>query len=287
VRLLTIDDLTAPDNDWKPLLDHVAALQAIWDKYKATYHGDRHFPIHIGGDGHRAPGIHASEICGCLRQATYSLIGTENNADTDNANINMQKRFDIGHMVHALIQDDFQRMCMLTDGRIVFTDEARITSKTSDVAAKFQVSSSTDGIFVFYDEHDNPYLRVALEIKSMSGPEFEKANKPKEPHVMQGTLYQKCFDVPLIWFLYYNKSNSNNTPPLTPWIVPFDRGTWNRLESRMVQAHDFARQGTLPDREEGMPCSWCSYAKTCEPSYNRMAAARQAPAPTRKARKLT
>jgi len=277
VRLLTIDDLYAPDNDWKPLLDHVAWLQTLFEAYKAKIRTRRTVKVFIGGDEDRAPGLHASELCGCLRQATYSLLGEHKKSSDEGTNTNMLMRFDMGHGVHALTQDDFQRMCMNAEGRLTFEDEARINEGTHDLAAKYKVASSTDGIFTFYDERDNPYLRVGLEIKSMSKDEFEKANKPQEKHVLQGTLYQKMLDLPLMWYYYYNKSNSNYTPPRAPWVVPFDKNMWNRLESRAQQSHAAAAQGLLPDREEGMPCTWCPYAWKCEPSYLRLAARRNAP----------
>jgi len=250
-------------------------------------HTSRCITVNIGGSKSRAPGLHASELCGCLRQSAYSLLGTEKQADEENSDTNMLMRFDVGHMLHALLQDDFQRMCLLMDGRLVFEDEVRINTQTCDVAARYQIASSTDGIFTFYDEQDNPYLRVALEIKTKSGPQYEKLNKPEEEHIMQGTLYQKCHDVPLIWYLYYNKSNSNYTPPLFPWLIPFKDAEWNRVESRAKQVHALVQQGTLPEREEGMPCSWCSYAKLCEPSYNHKSTPVAIRIPTKRTRRIT
>ena len=287
MQLLTIDDLHAPNNDWKPLLEHVAVLQTIYEQYKARYRSARKFEVYMSGDGDRAPGLHASELCGCLRQATYSLHGTPKDADVENTDTNMLRRFDIGACVHALLQDDFQRMCMGTNGRIVFDHEIRIDASTNPLAAKYEISSSCDGAFTFYNEQDRPYLRVGLEIKTMSGDEYIKAKKPKEVHITQGTLYQKFIDLPLIWYLYYNKSNSNYTPPLFPWIVPFDKNTWNRLESKAQQAHSFRAQGGLPEREEGMPCSWCAYAKTCGPKYLTMNRGPVMPVPATRARRLT
>jgi CRISPR/Cas system-associated exonuclease Cas4 (RecB family) len=286
VKLLTIADLTDPDNDWKPLLDHVAFLQTIYEAYKAKTRSRRHIDLDIGGDEDRPPGLHASELCGCLRQACYSLHGTKKSSNEDSVDINMLMRFDMGHAVHTLMQDDFQRMCMLADGRLIFEHETKINAKTSELAARYMFASSTDGIFTFFDEHDNPYLRVGLEIKSCSKDEYEKLNKPHDKHLMQGSFYQKLLDVPLMYYLYYNKSNSNFTPPRAPWIVPFDTNLWNRMESRAQQAHQLTSMGQLPDREEGMPCTWCPYTHVCEPSYTRISRSKE-PTKKVKARKLT
>lgn len=236
----------------------------------------------MSGDEDRPPGLHASELNGCLRQAAYSLIGTKKQVNTENTNINMLMRFDQGSALHAIIQDDFQRMCTATNGKLLFYDEVRISPKTSEIAAKYKFSSSTDGVFTFFNAEDEPYLRVGLEIKTMARDEFDKLNKPKEEHVMQATFYQKLLDIPLMWFLYYNKNNSNYTQPTTPWVVPFDKNMWARIESRAQQVHKLVDSNALPEREEGMRCSWCPYSTTCNPAFGM-----ELTRPTARPRRLT
>jgi CRISPR/Cas system-associated exonuclease Cas4 (RecB family) len=266
VRLTKIDDLLDPHNDWKPLLEHVASIQTILEHYKRVHRDRRKFEVFMTGNEDRAPGLHASEICSCLRQATYSLLGTKKKADTENVDINMLMRFDIGTSVHSLLQNEFKLMCAYTNGQLSFEDEVRINRDTHPLAAQYDLSSSCDGIFTFKNADGTPYMRVGLEIKTMSDGEYSKSNQPKEYHTLQGTFYQKLLDLPLIWYLYYNKSNSNYTPPRTPWLVPFNTNTWNRLEDRAQQAHRHVQAGTLPEREEGMPCRWCGYATECMPA---------------------
>lgn len=284
MRLLTIDDLADPSNDWRPLLDHVSMLRSVYDTYKKSNRRRRVVEVCMTGDEDRPPGLHASELNTCLRQAAYSLNGTKKSADTKNVNVNMLMRFDVGSAVHAILQDDFHRMCMDTNGRLTFSDEVRIDRSTHPLAAEYDVASSTDGIFTFYDESYRPYLRIGIEIKTMSAKEFDKITEPKSEHVMQATLYQKMLDVPLMWFVYYNKSNSNITMSSMPWVLPFNKNIWNRIESRMQQVHTLVGQDTLPDREEGMHCTWCPYARTCEPAYTVIASKYATPSP--KARKL-
>jgi hypothetical protein len=194
------------------------------------------------------------------------LLGTEKRIDAENADVNMLMRFDIGTLVHAMLQTDFHSMCGLTDGHLLFEDEVKISARTNALAAQYQYASHCDGIFTFFDQGFNPYIRIGLEIKTMSGPEYETAKKPKEEHIAQAMLYQKVLDLPLIWYLYYNKSNSNFVSPRTPWLVPYDKNTWNRIESRSQQVHLAIAQGVLPEREEGRHCTWCPYPWTCEPA---------------------
>jgi len=274
-RLVTINDLYDPLNDWKPLLAHVAALKGIFEHYKSQRKRRRTVNAFIPGDEDRAPGLHASELCHCSRHAAYSLINAQKTVNEEDADVNMQMRFDMGHMVHALLQDDFQRMCFNTGGKLVFEHELRIDATTSALAAQYLYQSSADGLFTFYDQEENIYLRILLEIKTKSAPEFDKIKQPDKDHVQQVSLYQRLLDVPLTWILYYNKSNSNYTPPKTPWLIPFDVNAWNFMDSRAKHIHLLASQNQLPDREEGRHCTWCPFERPCEPAYTRHAQSRK------------
>ena len=291
MQLLTINDLTAPDNDWKQLLDHAAYLQVLFETYRKSVITSRKFEVFLPGDEERAPGLHASELALCTRQATYTMLGTQKGDRGDD--INMMMRFDLGTVLHALMQSEFGAMCKFTGDRVTFKPEVPISGVTSEIAREYNLRSSADGLFVFYDETGRPYLRVLLEIKSESGPEWEKLNCPREKHVLQTTLYQAALDAPLVWFLYYNKSNSNYTGPKAPWLVPFDMNTWRLVADRAQLVHrksalvDRAqdiRTADLPNREEGRHCTWCPYVRHCEPAYTKYALSRGA-AP--KPRKLT
>lgn len=265
-RLLTIDDLKQPG--WQALLPNVAWLGELYDEFKKHDTSRRVIEAHMGGDEERAVGIHASEISGCLRKVVYGLNGTEKKNHATTVDTNMRRRFQIGHMVHALTQDDFDRMCWMTDGVLDFVPEVTITPETSEVSGKYVIYSHSDGVFTFYS-HGEPYLRVGLEIKTMSGDEFAKLKKPLDYHVEQVHVYQKTLDVPLMWFFYYNKSNSNWTPPKAPYLTAFDHRVWDRLENKMQHAHRLIAEGKLPEREEGMPCSWCPFSWTCLPTILR------------------
>lgn len=268
MRLLTIDDLNDPTNDWKPLLEHIAWLGDEFERWKSKDTGfNRVLPIHFGDDTQRTPGLHASELNTCVRQAVYALRG-EKRTLAENNDVNMKMRFQLGTMVHSLIQDDFDRICTDTYGRVSFEDEVSIHygQGMGGVVDQFELSSSADGVFTFCDENGQPYLRLGLEIKTMSDPQFSDAKSPKKEHIQQTTLYQKALDLPLMWFLYYNKSNSNWTRPQAPWVVPYDESEWAKIDARARQAHLHRAAGTLPEREEGMPCKWCPFSDVCNPT---------------------
>ncbi|GAG48468.1 unnamed protein product, partial [marine sediment metagenome] len=219
MQLLTISDL---NSEWQPLLANVLWLGELYDQFKRQDSGNRDIPVHIAGESTREAGVHASEVSGCVRRLVYGTQGTERRVRPEDVNINMRRRFQLGHMLHALTQDDFDLMCMLTDGMLTFEDEVKIHPGMGGVAETWKIHSSCDGIFTFLNGQYNPYLRVGVEIKTMSADVFEKANKPLDYHLEQICVYMKALDIPLMWLYYYNKSNSNWTKPMAPFLVTFD-----------------------------------------------------------------
>jgi hypothetical protein len=107
---------------------------------------------------------------------------------------------------------------------------------------------------------------VGLEIKTESEKQFEKLREPRDYHKEQTTLYMAALNLPLMWLFYYNKSNSNITSSFPPYLFQFDRKLWDTLEMRFAKAHGMAAQNQLPARTEGMPCRWCAFSYTCQPS---------------------
>lgn len=268
MRLLTIADLQDPNNDWKPLLKQISWLGEAYEDWKSRDTGlGRVINIHMGDDTRRSSGLHASELNTCVRQAVYALRGEKRKLSEEN-DVNMKMRFHLGTAVHSLLQDDFEYVCNETLGQVSFEPEVAIHygKGMGGVVDQYSFSSSCDGVFTFLTKEGEPYLRLGLEIKTMSADQFDNAKSPKPEHLQQATLYQKCLDLPIMWFLYYNKSNSNWTRPQAPWVVPFDENEWRKVEGRAKAAHEHVSAGTLPDREEGMPCKWCPFADMCSPT---------------------
>jgi CRISPR/Cas system-associated exonuclease Cas4 (RecB family) len=255
--LVTIDDLSHPDAD-----KYVAEAERIYSWYQEHLEQGQENP------NDRAPGIHASEISGCQRRMVYSIRGIEKRGKTEPR---MKKIFELGHLVHDMLQKDFGKMANGKKGKLTFKKEVPIDPFSNPVGKQWQVYSSCDGVFTFWEFNEEgywaPYLRVAIEIKSMAPDEFKALVKPKEDHIEQAHLYMACLDVPLTWFVYLNKSNLNMTLSGGRFMTKFNPVLWDKLERRFEQGHEHVRLKTLPDREEGMPCEWCPYAWTCDPEY--------------------
>lgn len=256
--LLTINDLQNGDPK------EIERLTAIGKKLSDHYED---FLAKDQGDGHtRAPGLHASEISGCARRAVYSLIGTERKDDV--API-WKKRFKVGHAIHKMLQDDFEKMVNTTHLHLSFEPEATIAPELQPVAALWNIQSHCDGVFVIRETWDGPEIaRVLLEIKTEAPDSYEKLNSPRDSHLDQAHVYMKCLDVPFIWFLYWNKGNQNYTPSDHPrFFIKFDPKRWAKLEERFTGFHEAAKSGVLPDREEGMLCEFCAFSHVCAPEY--------------------
>lgn len=270
MKLLTIGDLQT--QDLKPVLDTIKGLGDHYTRFIETDLNGYRYEVAAGPESGRKPGIHASEVSGCARRLVYGIGTTERRPDSSTTDANMRMRFRLGTAVHHSIQDDFVRMCATPyrapDGTIytlTFEPETRISPEIGGPAAEFNVQSSTDGIFTFWRDGE-AVIRILLEIKTASKDEFDKIKSPKLEHIEQGHVYMGCLDIPLIWYLYYNKSNSNFTHPLSPYLLRFSQKIWDDLEIRFIHSTHMNDIGTLPDRTESMACRWCPFSYTCSPS---------------------
>ena len=270
MQLLTISDLTRPASELGPLIKRATQLGEMYDTFLAADPGGFEYSVDIGGEGGRAAGLHASEISGCFRKVVYSLTNTKRWVDPATTNVGMKRRFRVGNALHSMLQNDFHRMAAASNGALLFEDEARISPEHQELAKEWNIHSSCDGIFTFCDD-GVPVMRVGVEIKTASAGEYEKTNEPKKDHKEQTCLYMACLDVPLMWVLYYNKSNQNYTDCSPPYLSKFDAKLWETLEHRFANAHALAdvanATGVLPDREEGQPCGWCPFGHECKPNY--------------------
>lgn len=257
--LNTIQDLLEGDSeDVRALVKRASQLSEDYEN----------FLDNAVSDGHtRAPGLHASEISGCQRKAFYSLKGTPRDKTTPAAI--WRRRFATGHAIHRMFQEDFERYGY-ANKHITFEAEVPIKPcPEQPLAAKWDIMSSCDGVFTIRDHALGPsILRVGLEIKTESPTSFEKRRAPDPKHVEQAHIYMACLDVPLMWFLYYNKGNQNYTGSyLEKFLVPFDPALWARLEERFEALHLAVLQDAPPPREESLACEFCAFASTCKPKY--------------------
>jgi hypothetical protein len=273
--LTTLDDLRTLSSEARfNFVQQASLLSGYYEQWKAQDNGGYTYQVDVAGSKERAPGIHASEISKCLRRLTYSISGEMRKPPTgQDRDVNMQMRFNIGHAVHGMLQHEFQLMCAWLNEGIFkgtgwsahFMPEVRIHPGVSELARVWNMHSSCDGVFCF-DLNGETVLRVAVEIKTKSGPEFDKLRAPEPDHVEQAHLYQAALNVPLLWFVYYNKSNSNFTKAVAPYLIQFSDEVWDkRLVPRFTEATEHANKSTLPGRAEGMFCRWCPFAWTCNP----------------------
>lgn len=267
--LATIDDLNRPTEEIAPYFDLATSLSNKYDDLLENYPGDSH---------QRRAGVHASELTKCVKQVALCLMETEKREAIDPL---MRKRFNVGHVIHDMVQKDLIRMAARESARqqmesvarghgwtMDFQPEVPVSPERQELAKRYQITSACDGVFTFRWSPDlPPFLRVGLEIKTESPENFKDLKAPRPEHIEQVTVYQACLDLPLIWFFYFNKGNQNNTPSQAPWMVRFDHAIWERLRSRAESALEHVAMGTLPDREEGYYCTFCPYSYTCKPSY--------------------
>lgn len=262
--LLTIDDLLKYNEEELAAPIHQAkALSSIYDAWLEEDEGDAHS---------RKPGIHASEVASCPRKMVYALRGETREGRNRKF---WRQRFKAGHAIHGWLQDDFHKMAKQSGGALRFESEVKIGPEHQQLAAAFNIQSSTDGVFTFCEAvgEDNgqplwvDVLRVGLEIKSEAPDGYEKLREPKPEHIEQAHVYMACLDLPLMWFLYTNKANQNNTPSDGNWLIRFDTQLWHSMEQRFKAAHQFAAEGRLPERSEGIYCEFCAFRKPCRPDY--------------------
>lgn len=281
MQLLTIADLNRNEDELNPLLAQANKLAELWMEFLRQDSERYDYGVTDFGERERAPGIHGSEMSKCMLKVVYSILGTERRVMSETVDVNMKMRMRLGTAIHAMVQSDFHRMAAWYTRNhsqhgyaLSFQDEIPIKKHLQEVAQKWDLSSSCDGAFTFWRWDGAqwvPYLRVGIEIKSASDGQFTKLQKPYPEHMEQTCMYQAVLDLPLMWVLYYNKSNSNFTTPYAPWLFKFDRHTWeNELQPRFAKAHQHAQARQLPERTEGHHCQWCPFAWTCLPkSLNR------------------
>jgi CRISPR/Cas system-associated exonuclease Cas4 (RecB family) len=280
MQLISIQDLKRSRKEIDPIIAQAYTLEDLYEKFIKQDNETYEYKVIDYGESTRAQGIHASEMSKCLRRLVYGIVGTERRADADNTDANMKMRFRMGTALHAMLQSDFHRMAKWytkmyqhSGFALTFEDELAINPKLQQVAYEWGLNSHCDGAFTFWVLMGGewiPYLRVGVEIKSSSAPQYESRRKPDADHAEQTCLYQACLDLPLMWVLYYNKSNSNFTGPRAPWLFEFNSHLWeHELKARFYEAYQHAGNQSLPDRTEGKHCSWCPFSYTCRPSVIR------------------
>lgn len=206
--------------------------------------------------------FHPSAMAGCARRNVYEAMRaplTPGVPDVDSMEI-----FQMGHMVHDRVQSvlsDVDVICEAKGLEWKFEAEVPFDRKKDRLFMDLRTGGTTDGCITIRDP-GNWEQRGVLEIKSMKDDFWQKLTGPKPEHEMQANLYAFRWNVPIIWYWYYNKNNSQRKVYPTPVNLKVLDQALARLE--MFNEHYDA--GTLPDREESFfMCPRCEYKTVCDP----------------------
>jgi CRISPR/Cas system-associated exonuclease Cas4 (RecB family) len=271
--LASINDLNGPPEEVVRCIEQAKTLSAMYDEFLQL---EQDKP----DDGHRKPGVHASELYPCLRKPFYSLTLVEPRRRVSKFWL---QRFKVGTAVHRMMQDDFHRMAKRSQKRLAmrlashraeeldadlhFEDEVPVGPEHQPLAAHYKLYSHADGVFTFTNRTTGQViLRIGLEIKTESPDEYAKLKEPKSDHVRQAHLYMAALDLPLMWFFYMNKGNQNNTNSHAPYLVVWQPKVWAELEGRIKIVHEHVARNELPPRNETIVCEFCPWNYTCAPS---------------------
>lgn len=256
--LVTVNDLySQPPEEIRLRMEQAQKLSELYETHLA--HGDDGPP--------RTGGIHASELSPCDRRVVYSLMNTERRSDITN---DWKKRFLMGHAIHNMLQEQFYKMERRSGQTIEFRPEVEISPDKPEqfLAQKWNIHSHCDGVFTVREKSGGDVIfRCIIEIKSASPAEYEKLKGPKPEHIEQAHVYMACLDIPMVWFIYYNKGNQNYTGSDSNFFQTFNMDIWEGLEERFQKYHEYSSQGVLPPKTETMLCELCPWSWTCQPDY--------------------
>lgn len=193
---------------------------------------------------------------GCGRKLFYAYTGVESAGAWEPR---LRRRLDEGTAVHALVQTylhEFARENADTDH---FESEVRVSPDTNEVADRYDLSGHADGIYTVVTPKGK--LRFGLEIKSISMDGFKATSGPHPEHLIQGTIYQKCLDLPLMLFLYWNVNDCQ----VAEYIQVFDEARWEAVVAKVDYVRSKALVDEMPEQEVTFSCRTCQYKGACKP----------------------
>jgi len=193
---------------------------------------------------------------GCARLLYYDLVGEESEGAWEPR---MRALLDTGSAVHAQLQAYLEQVAEQSNGTERFCPEAVVSPEDGGIADQMDLSGHTDGIY----EVTVPglSLRFGIEIKTINDAGYKKTSSPHPEHITQGTIYQRCLDLPVMVFVYYNKNDSS----MAEYAHVFDPAIWSAIEKKLSFVQERAIMGDPPERENGWHCSNCKYRKVCAP----------------------
>ena len=229
----------------------------------------------MGSWGRRRGVFHASSVgslsgkslcgrypMGCGRELYYSFTGAPSEDAWDPRT---RRILDTGSAVHAQLQSYLSEIARRSGGEETFTPEADIDPNKNEVADMMDLSGHTDGVYLV--DNGRSRIRFGLEIKTINDAGYKGTGGPHAEHKIQGTIYQKCLDLPVMLFLYYNKNDSN----IVEYPHVYDPNMWKAIEDKLNFVRDHVMGETEPPQEVGWQCNRCKYKSTCKPPKVRKA----------------
>jgi hypothetical protein len=193
---------------------------------------------------------------GCGRLLYYDLVGAESEGAWEPR---MRSLLDTGSAVHAQLQAYLREVSSRSNGTEMFEPEAVIDPRNNPIADTMDISGHTDGMYTI--QIPDLSFRFGIELKTINDAGYHKTSNPHPEHITQGTIYQKCLDLPVMLFVYYNKNDSR----MVEYPQVFDEALWNAIVEKLDCVRSSAFSGTPPERENGWHCTNCKYRKVCQP----------------------
>lgn len=221
-------------------------------------HGDRRVGVfHASSVG----GQSGKSLCGrwpmgCARELYYSLRGDPTSYSREPRN---QRILDTGSAIHLQLQTYLLAAAKSSGGTEIFTMEVDIDPAENKIADEFDLSGHTDGIYEVDDGTDQ--IRVGVEIKTINDAGYKGLNSPHKEHQVQATIYQKCLDLPVMIFLYYNKNDSS----MAEFQLVYDAAIWEAVERKLDHVREAIFDKRTPEQEVSRSCMYCNYKTLCNP----------------------
>lgn len=203
--------------------------------------------------------IHPSGVGGCEKKLWYALLMTE---PRHLIPPKLRRTFEHGTAIHEWIQEKIPKM-FGPDCGITLEIEKKITY--TEIAQEFNIAGSADGLFTIHRQ-DQDDVRIVYEIKSISNEGWGKLGKKPQPkHIIQATIYAKCFDAQFICFDYYNKDADEHKR----MIIEPSEEAWTYVTTVIARLFEHLAQGTSPQVSKNRwECKTCMYYYTCRPERN-------------------
>jgi len=262
----------------KGLLRHISVVARI-DAFLEDLNAEASSPMQVKfllNDHRKSNVFHPSSIgsltgksldgkypVGCARFLYYDYTGAESEGSTEPR---LRRIFDTGSAVHGQLQAYLAEIARRSGGTEEFTPEAFFDPDHNEVADAFDIAGSTDGIYLI---HDPVQIRFGVEFKTINDAGYQKTSGPHQEHLIQGTVYQKCLDLPVMVFVYYNKNDSS----MAEFVQIYDERRWDAIAQKLDMVRDLALKREEPGREDGWHCMNCKYKAVCKPPKRSRAAA--------------